>query len=86
MYSFIDNHRGRYPVELMARVLRISPRSYYNYTRGIVGFRERRREELEHRIGQVYSAAKGRYGSPRIACEITASGHKVSAQTVAVSI
>ncbi len=29
MYAFIDSNRGRYTVGMMARGLRISPRSYY---------------------------------------------------------
>jgi transposase InsO family protein len=82
MYSFIDDNRGNYPVEMMARLLKISSRSYYNYTRGIYSFRELKREELEWRIQQVYAQTKGRYGSPRIAAEITAGGYAVSANTV----
>jgi len=82
MYSFIDNHRGLYPVGMMARVLKISPRSYYDFKRGIYGRRECKRETLEHHIQRVYARAKGRYGSPRIAADITASGYKVSANTV----
>jgi transposase InsO family protein len=67
----------------MARALRISPRSYYDYKRGVGGIRERRREALEHRIQQVYAMAKGRYGSPRVAAEIRANGYQVSTQTIA---
>ena len=78
----MDQHRGKYPVEMMARVLKISPCSYYNYKRGIYSLRERKREELERLIQQVYALAKGRYGSPRIACEITAGGYAVSVNTV----
>ena len=78
----MDNHRGKYPVEMMARALKISSRSYYNYKRGIYSLRERKREELEWRIQQVYAQSKGRYGSPRIAVEISANGYTVSANTV----
>jgi transposase InsO family protein len=82
MYLFIDKHRGKYPVEMMARALRISPRSYYNYKRGIYSLREHNREALERLIQQAYVQAKGRYGSPRIAAQITAGGYAVSANTV----
>jgi transposase InsO family protein len=82
MYAFIDSNRGCYPVEIMARVLKISPRSYYDYKRGIYIVRKRKREELEQRIQIVYATAKGRYGSPRIAAEIKANGYTVSANTV----
>lgn len=82
MYAFIDCNRGRYTVEMMARVLRISPRSYYDHKRGKHNLREQRREALERLIQQVYAAAKGRYGAPRIAAEIHAKHHYVSVNTV----
>jgi len=83
MYEFIDSHRGHYTVGMMARTLRISPRSYYDYKAGIPGKREQKREDLERRIQVVYAAAKGCYGAPRIAAEIKSDGYSVSAQTVA---
>jgi len=83
MYAFIDSNRGRYPVGMMARALKISPRSYYDYKSGIPSRRELKREVLECRIQVVYAAAKGRYGAPRIAAEIKASGYAVSGNTVA---
>ncbi len=65
MYAFIDNNRGRYPVGMMARALKISPRSYYDYKAGIPSRREQKREELEGRIQVVYAAATGRAIKPR---------------------
>jgi len=82
MYQFIDCHRGRYSVGMMARILRISPRSYYDYKRGIHDLREQRRERLERDIREAYSTAKGRYGAPRIAVELRAQDVFVSVNTV----
>ena len=82
MYSFIDNNRGLSPVAMIARVLKISPGTCYDFKRGIYSIREHKREALECRIQQVYAVSKGRYGSPRIASGITANGYKVSANTV----
>ncbi len=82
MYEFIDSHRGHYTVGMMARALRISPRSYYDYKKGIYGRRETKRDELERRIRSVYAKAYGRYGAPRIAADIRAEGYQVSANTV----
>lgn len=82
MYAFIDCNRGRYTVEMMARILRISPRSYYDHKRGRHNMREQKREALERLIQQVYAAAKGRYGAPRIAAEIQAKHQYVSVNTV----
>ena len=82
MYAFIDCNRGRYTVEMMARILRISARSYYDYKRGRHNLRDQKRDGLERLIQLVYAAAKGRYGAPRIAAEIQAKYHYVSVNTV----
>ena len=82
MYAFIDCNRERYTVEMMARVLRISARSYYDYKCGRHNLRDQKRERLERLIQRVYAAAKGRYGAPRIAAEIQAKYHYVSVNTV----
>lgn len=82
MSAFIDSKRGVYSVGMMARLLGVSPRSYYDYKRGIHSIRERKREALERLIQETYSAAKGRYGAPRIAAEIEAAHFYVSANTV----
>ena len=66
----------------MARALKISPRSYDDYCRGIYSRREQKREELERRIQVVCAASKGRYGAPRIAAEIKADGYPVSTHTI----
>lgn len=67
MYAFIDSKRGTYSVVMMARLLGISWRSYYDYKRGIHSIREQKRESLEQLIQHTYVAARGRYGAPRIA-------------------
>lgn len=82
MYAFIDCNRGHYTVEMMARVLRISARYYYDHKRGKHNLREQKREILERLIQQVYAAAKGRYGAPRIAAEIQVKHQYVSVNTV----
>ena len=82
MYAFIDSNRGRYSVGMMARALRISARSYYDYKKGIYSVRERNRERLERLIQQTYAAARGRYGAPRIAAEIQSKYFYVSVNTV----
>ena len=66
----------------MARILNISPRSYYDYKRGICSKREEKRLEIETKIQQVYAMAKGRYGAPRIAAEIRSGGYAISTHTV----
>lgn len=82
MYKFIDCNRGRYSIEMMAEMLCISPRSYYDYKRGRSIFRAERKEKIEQLIQRTYAAAKGRYGAPRIAAEISANDFYISQTTV----
>ena len=83
MYAFIDYNRGCYPIELMARTLKIAPRSYYHYRLGRMALRSQRREAIEKLIQREYATAKGRYGSPRLAVEISTKYNYISARTIA---
>ncbi len=66
----------------MCKVLEVSRSSYYCWRKHSQGKRELKRQQLENRIREEYINAKGRYGSPRIAEELTRKGEKVSKQTV----
>lgn len=79
----MDANRGLYSVEMMAKVLNVSPRSYYNYKKEVYRTREKKKEELMQQIVDVYFLSKGRYGSPRIAADLCATGYPVSVNTVA---
>ena len=82
MYKFIDCNRGRYSIEMMAEILRISPRSYYEYKQGKNTSRSAHKEKIESLIQRIYAEAKGRYGAPRIAAEISAKHFYISLTTV----
>lgn len=82
MYKFIDCNRGRYSIEIMAQMLRISPRSYYDYKQGKNTFRSDLKEKIESLIQRTYAEAKGRYGAPRISAEISAKYFYISQTTV----
>lgn len=79
----MDSNKGRYSVEMMARALNVSPRSYYNYKQERYTARIERKEYLLSMIYQYYFSAKGRNGSPRIACDLRADNILVSQTTVA---
>lgn len=79
---FIDSNRGRYSIEMMAEMLHISPRSYYDHKHGRNTLRIEKRDKIERTIQQVYASAKGRYGAPRIAAEISANHFYISQATV----
>jgi putative transposase len=74
-FAFIKEHRGRWPVVLMCRVLRVSRNGFYDYARRPRNHSKhaRRREELAPKIVRVHAENRQVYGSPRTAG--SSSGH-----------
>ena len=83
IYQFIADNRKKWTVEMMCDVLEVSDSCYYSYQRFGVGKREQRKEEARVRIGKAYFGSHQRYGSPRIAVELTKTGYSISTTTVA---
>lgn len=83
IYRFIKNHETLYPIEKMCKALGIGLRSYYDWKSNSVSDRKQRAILIKKEIGTVYFNKKQRYGSPRIAVELTAKGIRVSRNTVA---
>lgn len=54
----------------MCRVLKVSRSSYYYWLHDPEGQRARKCKELDQKIRDAYFAAKGRYGSPRLAKDL----------------
>lgn len=67
----------------MCRVLEISRSSYTNWELGKTLKREAHKKQMCTRIQDVYFQHKQRYGSPRIAFELSAKGLLVCSRTVA---
>jgi putative transposase len=82
-YDFVESHRGRWPVRLMCRVLRVSPGGYYDWRGRPASDGRRRREALIVAIKAVHAEVKARYGSPRIHAELVARGVPCCVNTVA---
>jgi transposase InsO family protein len=72
-----------YTIGMMCDVLAVSRSSYYNWQCGKTVKRENRKSRMQTQIQAIYMKHKQRYGSPRIAAELTATGIAVSKQTVA---
>jgi transposase InsO family protein len=72
-----------YTIEMMCKVLEISRSSYNNWQCGNRVKRENRKRFMQNQIQTIYFQHKQRYGSPRIAAELRATGVPVSKQTVA---
>ena len=82
-YDFVEAHRGRWPVRLMCRVLRVSPGGYYDWRGRPQSGRAARHDALVVSIRAVHVEVKARYGSPRIHAELAARGEPCCANTVA---
>ncbi|TNE52541.1 MAG: IS3 family transposase [Sphingomonadales bacterium] len=82
-YALIEAFRQRYEVRLMCRVMGVSASGYYRWKQRPDSLRERRRAKTEAAIMDTYKRFKARYGAPRIARELTASGQPCSVNYVA---
>jgi transposase InsO family protein len=82
-YDFVERHRGRWPVRLMCRVLRVSPGGYYDWRGRPQSARAARHDALVVAINAAHGEAKARYGSPRIRAELVARGNPCCVNTVA---
>jgi putative transposase len=65
------------------RALGVSQAWFYKWRHGDASRRRARREQLTVKIGQLFAAHRGCYGSPRIAADLRAEGWRVSVNTVA---
>lgn len=72
-----------FPVEKMARVLKVSKSSYYYWLEHRVGKWERVNEPIVTQIRAIHTKSKQTYGSPRISHELRKQGWLVSRPRVA---
>ena len=68
---------------MMARVLGVSPRSYYDYRNNKYNKREIKKEYYMSEIQKSYFLAHGRYGSPRLCVELQKKDVLISLTTTA---
>ena len=62
----------------MCKVLKVSRSGYYGWLEHRPGKRAKENAATLEQIKALFSASKGRYGSPRITSDLTAQGVKVS--------
>ena len=83
-FAFIDEHRRRWPVGAMCRVLRVARSGFYAWRkRRRPSPRDQRNEQLTARIRQVHEQNRQLYGSPRVHRALLARGERVCRNTVA---
>ena len=81
--DFVERHRGRWPVRLMCRVLRVCPGGYDDWRGRPQSLRAARHDAPVVAIKAVHVEVKARYGSPRIHAELAARGERRCVDTVA---
>ncbi len=67
----------------MSEIFGISSSAYYKWSKDPIGFWQGQNSELLAQLKEVHSMSKGRYGSPRIARELQASGIRASRPRIA---
>lgn len=73
-YGFMEEHRDRFRLKRMCRVLQVSRSGYYLWRKRMPSDRERGNERLLGQIREVYSRRRRIYGSPRITAELNDGG------------
>ena len=67
----------------LCAALEVTPTSYHAWARAEPGARERADAELAEQIAVIHRAHRGRYGAPRIQCELRAHGARHSRKRIA---
>ncbi len=80
--SFITEHRARWGVEPICRVLQVAPSSYYAATRRPPSARQRRDEVLQVAIRRVWEEHRRVYGADKIWAQLKREGTPVARCTV----
>jgi putative transposase len=82
-FSFIEEHRARWPVTLMCEVFEVSTSGFYAWLSRPQSEQERRRQAILAEVRSIHREVKRRYGSPRIHAELKDRGVDCCVNTVA---
>ncbi len=82
-FAFVREHRRRWPIGVMCRVLQVSRGGYYAWRGRPASRRSTRREALLARIRVAHQRSRALYGSPRVHRALLIDGERVSRNTVA---
>jgi putative transposase len=82
MIAYIDQHRDRYGVEPICRVLPIAPSTYHAAKRRPLSARRRRDQQLKAEIARVHAEHFGVYGARKVWRQLHREGITVARCTV----
>lgn len=80
---FVETEKANYPVTLICRMLKFSPKSYYAWRSREPSARQLETERLLVQIREAFERGRSTYGSPRVHAELQESGIKVGLNRVA---
>jgi len=82
-FNFIQDHRRRWPVRLMCKLLEVSVGGFYRRLTRPPSPRQKRAAELTEKIRAVHQRSRQTYGSPRVTADLKEQGVVVCENTVA---
>ena len=82
-YEFMQEHREKYGLQSMCKVLKVSRSGYYAWISRKPSVRKRMNEKLLESIQDVYKKSRKVYGSPRITNELNEHGLRCGRHRVA---
>lgn len=82
-YALIREHKDKFPVTLMCRVLEASRSGFYRWLDRPESERSQRNRWIQEQVLETYATYKARYGAPRIAKELKELGVPCSTNTAA---
>jgi putative transposase len=80
--TFVREHRARWGVEPICRVLQIAPSSYYAAVNRAPSARQRRDRDLQQAIRRVWEAHRRVYGADKVWAQLNRAGVRVARCTV----
>jgi putative transposase len=82
-FRFVARERAGFPVRMLCRLVGVAVSGFYTWLRRGPARREGADQGLRARVGAIFAASRGTYGSPRVHAELRAQGIRVSRRRVA---
>ena len=82
-YRFIAAERAAFPIRMLCRLVGVAASGFYAWLRRGPARREGVGQGLRARVGAIFAASRGTYGSPRVHAELRAQGVRVGRNRVA---
>ncbi|CAI2768742.1 IS3 family transposase [Flavobacterium collinsii] len=82
-YQFIRENADKFPIFKMCKIFHVDPSSYYKWLKGLPTSRAERKLFIISEISRIYHWSQGRYGSRRIAKELSSINIKACRSFVA---